>query len=675
MFVPPPVDDDDIQWACEVIGLLATAFTGTDGTDPRAEVLLSNETLDIEACPGSGKTTLLVAKLAILARKWNARRSGICVLSHTNAARREIERCLGRTAEGTKLLSYPHFVGTIHGFVNEFLAMPWLRSLGYPVTAIDDALCEQHRRRLLEQNRFATLNAHANFKERQPHANYVSQWFVSSPEFLVLDDKGEAFFNDPDVASAQQLCRLAKQCTEDGFFRYEELFMWANDLLNKHPEATSAIRQRFPLLFIDEVQDNSEPQSRLLQRVFVEGADPVIRQRYGDSNQAIYAHAQAGGAQSDPFPAEAVRRDIPNSHRFGQQIADIANPFALRPQNLQGVGPPAQMIRSDTAKQHAVLLFNDDSMANVLNCYGSYLVELFSDEELQAGTFTAVGAVHRPGDDTNLPRFVGHYWSEYDHELGYSEPRPNTFHQYVAAGWASIGKSGDLHAVVERIAEGVLRAVQIAEPTTRIGQRKRKHRYVLESLDQTPGLKDRYLSLVLRFVNDEREVTTNEWQENWAPVVLQLAETLGGIDIDPAHLDGFLVWPADAPEEAAARKVRRKDNHYRYPIDAPALRIRVGSIHSVKGETHTATLVLETYYRGHHLSRLKPWLLGANVGGTGQNRTVTSSLRQHYVAFTRPTHLLCIAMRDDLTAAEIQTLKERTWRVGRVQNGGGIEWL
>ena len=675
MFVPPPIDEEDIQWACEILGLPPTAFSGPDGTDPRNAVLLSNETLDIEACPGSGKTTLLVAKLAIQARKWKSRRSGICVLSHTNAARREIERCLGQTAEGTKLLSYPHFVGTIHGFVNVFLAIPWLRSLGYPITTIDAGLCEQHRRRLLDQNQFTALRNHVGFKEQNPNVNYVGNWHVASPDFLVLKDNGDEFFNNPNLASAQQLARLAKQCAEDGFYRYEELFMWAEDLLDKSPNAIDTIRQRFPLLFIDEVQDNSEPQSRLLQRIFVDGDSPVVRQRYGDSNQAIYAHTQAKGAQSDPFPVDAVRRDIPNSHRFGQQIADLANPLGLNAQGLQGLGPPEHTIQSDTAQGHAVLLFDDDRVTNVLDCYGAYLRDLFSETELEAGTFTAVGAVHRPGEDTNVPRFVAHYWLDYDYELSMAEPRPKTFHQYVAAGWNSAGDYGDVHSVVERIADAVLRSAQIAAPTAITGQRRRKHRFILESLAQLPDLKARYLDLVLRFISDEREIETVEWQDVWVPVILQLVETFAAADVNPAHLVDFLIWPSDLPQEEAVRKIRRKDNFYKYIDDESAVTIRVGSIHSVKGETHTATLVLETYFRDHHLSRLKPWLLGAKSGGAGQGKIITSSLKQHYVAFTRPTHLLCVAMRDDLAAGEIQALKDRTWRVGRVQEGGGIAWL
>ena len=136
-FELPTVTDEDICRASRLLGLPVDAFYGTDGTDPRQEVLKCMDSVDVAACPGSGKTTLLVAKLAILAEKWQYRTRGICVLSHTNAARHEIEKHLGNTAAGRRLLDYPHYIGTIHGFVNEFLAAPWLRSRGYTIKMID----------------------------------------------------------------------------------------------------------------------------------------------------------------------------------------------------------------------------------------------------------------------------------------------------------------------------------------------------------------------------------------------------------------------------------------------------------------------------------------------------------------------------------------------------------
>lgn len=676
MFEPPAIDDDDIQWACQVLGLPETAFSGIDGTDPRLEVLRSLETFDIEACPGSGKTTLLVAKLAILARKWNQRRSGVCVLSHTNAARREIERCLGSMVEGARLLSYPHFVGTIHRFVNEFLAIPWLRSLGYPITTIDDDYCEQHRRRLLSLNMYTALRTNVTRKEQNSNLNIVSNWYVASPDFNVLKANGTSHFRDSRRPAARQLVALAKRCAEQGFYRFDEMFMWAHDLLDKHPEFTTAIRQRFPLLYIDEVQDNSELQSRLLYRIFIEGDNPTTRQRYGDSNQAIYAHAaQVRGADSDPFPNDAIRRDIPNSHRFGQEIADFADPLGLRPQNLQGVGPPTHTIQSDSSRQHAVFLFSDATITNVLDTYAAHLQSLFSEDELEHGTFTAVGSVHRPGADDNSPRFVGHYWPDYDYELSSAEPRPNTFHQYVAAGWNKVDEYGDVHTVVERIAEAILRVVQIVDPSLKMGNRRRKHRHLHNLLADNQELKSSYLRLLMRFIDDTRNIETTEWQQTWCPIVVELAEAIGEIDVTPGRVAEFLDWPAVQAEEQRRRRVQRRDNYYRFPPEAPTHKIRVGSIHSVKGETHTTTLILDTYYFAHHLRELRPWLLGQKTGQGTERIRMLSRLKQHYVAFTRPTHLLCLAMRDNFSAVEIDSLKNRSWRVSRIQEDGGITWL
>ncbi len=144
-FEPPMITDSDVEWATRILGLPENAFCGPDGTDPRREVLKDMTSIEVSACPGSGKTTLLVAKLAILANKWKYRTKGICVLSHTNAARDEIETRLGHSAVGRHLLAYPHFIGTIHGFVNEYIALPWLRSQGYPIRLIDTEICENRR--------------------------------------------------------------------------------------------------------------------------------------------------------------------------------------------------------------------------------------------------------------------------------------------------------------------------------------------------------------------------------------------------------------------------------------------------------------------------------------------------------------------------------------------------
>jgi len=669
-FALPEIDEADAAWVCERLGLPANAFLGADGTDPRQSILKSNAVLDIEACPGSGKTTLLVAKLAILARKWSDPRRGICVLSHTNVARREIEETLGSTPEGRRLLAYPHYIGTIHGFVNEFLAVPWLRSLGFPATTIDDQQCEQHRRRLLQLNQFAKLRGYVQNKEANPQTKVVSNWHVSDPAFRVVKENGQPEFTGTGAA-AQQLPLLAKKCAKDGYHRYREMFMWADDLLDKHPEVSVALRQRFPMLFIDEVQDNNEQQSAILHRVFIEGDRVAVRQRYGDSNQAIYNHTEEKGAVSDVFPQEDVRRDVPNSLRFGQQIADFANPLALVPPGLVGQGPTTSLITSDTQGRNAIFLFAEDTIGRVLPTYATYLAELFTETERRAGTFTAVGGVHRPTGDDQLPRHVGHYWPAYDYQISASEPKPSTFYQYVTAGRKGTGETGEAHFAVEKIAEGIIRLARRANTAARLPSRRRKHAQILEAINDNSELRAQYLRLIAELSDPRLNLETARWEASWRAVLVEVASVVAKTAVAAATFAEFLAWPSPGPAGETARP--RGDNFYRAE-NVGDLAIRVGSIHGVKGETHTATLVLDTYFHGHNLQRLKPWLLGQNIGrGTALARD-QARLKQHYVAMTRPTHLLCLAMKDTFSQQEIGTLKGRGWRVGRVANAT-VQWL
>lgn len=668
--------EDDVLWVCDVLGLPRTAFGGQQGKDPRLEILGSTDTLDIAACPGSGKTTLLVAKLAILARKWTQARRGFCVLSHTNVARREIEKRLGDTYEGKRLLKYPHFVGTIHGFVNEFMAIPWLRSLGYPVRVIDNDHCERYRRRLLRRAEFSALGNYVKQREASGRINVVSQWRMASPAFDVLKISGKPEFKDSTKPAAKQLRSLSLSCLKSGYYRHDEMFMWAIDLLDKLPKIRTAFRARFPKLFMDEVQDNSEEQSALLFRLFMDGDDPVIRQRFGDANQAIYQNTSQGeGATTDLFPATSVCRDMPSSYRFGPEIARLADPLGLKPQNLRGCGPPLGTMVSDTSGKHTIFLFGVDQLAHVIRAYAAYLLEVFSEQELKDGIFTAVGGVHRPGSEDNMPRCVAQYWSEYDHELANAEPRPGTLIQYIAAGLRLSEASGEAFHVVDKFADGLLSFARLKSPAANFAIRRRKHRYVLELLANHVEARVTYLKLVTLLAVKGSMPTRANWENRWRTEITRLAEVIGG---GKAGQEGsrFLDWQGQTCANEEATMVTRRDNIFRYPTgEAPRVQVRVGSIHSVKGETHTATLVMETFYHGHHLAALRPWLLGQRAGGEKEGVFNTSRLKQHYVAMTRPTHLLCLAMREDgLDIQEMDRLKNRGWRLARVTDGAP-QWL
>lgn len=67
------------------------------------------------------------------------------------------------------------------------------------------------------------------------------------------------------------------------------------------------------------------------------------------------------------------------------------------------------------------------------------------------------------------------------------------------------------------------------------------------------------------------------------------------------------------------------------------------TIHNVKGETHDATLYLETDRQGaSDLNRILPYF---GVGHCGSSNLYDFSRKLAYVGMSRPKKLLCVAMQ------------------------------
>lgn len=635
----------DVESVCSAMGLPADAFLGEDGLDPRFKVICSLDTLDVEACPGSGKTTLLVAKLAILANRWQPRQQGVCVISHTNAARLEIGERLSVGTAAQRLLRYPHFVGTIHSFVNEFLAVPWLRSKGMAIKVIDTELAEKDRWRRLP---FGTRSYLENQNEATPLT------------YTKCDFSGNR--HPSHTKTSQLIQKVCKESTEAGYYCFDEMFVWANELLEKCPEVKEAIRQRFPVLFVDEVQDNSELQSDFIHRLFCADENPVVCQRFGDSNQAIYSGSSATSSSGD-FPS-INRIDLPNSFRFAQSIADCAAPLGLVPQSLIGRGPTLGKVNHPSC-QNAIFLFDDDTVLRVLPEYAEYLIKVFSADALKNGEFTAVAGVHRSDKDDHLPRFMGHYAPLYVSQL-VGQPKPTSLSMYVTCARMELIKSQSTYSVSNRLAEGVLHFLSLGGVVIPYPLRKTPYRYVLEQLAEKELARQQYLDLVellilrkCNLVEDEWLVFSNKFQMIGEAIAEK--EVLGGTE--------FLAWPdLEVVIDEPLHVSQPQANKFQYPEVDPLVSIRLGSIHSVKGETHTATLVLDSFHRTHHLKSLIPWLTRKKPKGAssnvGENASLIERLKLHYVAMTRPSHLLCLAMRkDSLKIREVETLRKLGWAI------------
>lgn len=113
--------------------------------------------------------------------------------------------------------------------------------------------------------------------------------------------------------------------------------------------------------------------------------------------------------------------------------------------------------------------------------------------------------------------------------------------------------------------------------------------------------------------------------------------------------------------------------------DADDIAISIGTVHSVKGMTHCATMYVETSYNNKYESE---YMIEDKTTGRGKNkvRTVTSPFlmqdlqpsgnnaamakRMLYVGFSRPTHLLCYASDKRLWKDDVLLMMEDAgWKV------------
>lgn len=657
-----PVTDDDIAWVCQLMKLRAL-------NAPRRDFLKSLTTVDVSACPGSGKTTLVVAKLAILARKWKINTRGICVLSHTNVAREEIEHRLGSTNVGQRLLNYPHFIDTIHGFVNRFLAIPWLLSAGYRVTAIDNDLTIRVRRRHLGEKNYHRLNSYLEKRFRRFDGLRIGTANFAAP---FVDG---AFPGGPHTDMYKLAASALQHAAEQGYFCYDEIFVLGEALLAQQPALPSILLQRFPCVLVDEMQDTSEQQNNFLRRLFPRDSNSVCVQRVGDPNQAIFE----GGVQpvADTFPDAARCVSIADSFRFDPSIAALATPFAymrVQPAGLNGIrvaDVPGQGL------PHTIFVFPDNDASGVLDAFGRHVIATLPQALIRTSAVTAIGAVHKPFEDVgpghqHYPKTVAHYWAGY--HSGASKPsyRPRTLAEYILTAQAIAQSGGSLNQCVDNFAFGMVHLANLLAGAAHLKARSRQHLQIERRLSGADDAKAIYRSVLTRFLIDRETLTRDVWI-GLCPNLKLLAATLGGGSSGSSAADDFLAWYGTVipPQNVAQDKVNAAaPNRYRYSDGDANVDIRLSSIHMAKGQTHLATLLLETFNQSHFLHSLMPWLLGKQQNGEKcASDKAAQRLLQTYVAMTRPTHLLCLALRNgslgvgEAYASNQEKLIERGWRI------------
>ena len=109
-------------------------------------------------------------------------------------------------------------------------------------------------------------------------------------------------------------------------------------------------------------------------------------------------------------------------------------------------------------------------------------------------------------------------------------------------------------------------------------------------------------------------------------------------------------------------KINIKEN----TVNIHGFDIEIGTIHSAKGETHTATLYLETFYgngnSNYESQRLAEQYKFIDFNKHNKKQHIQST-KMAYVGFSRPTHLLCVAVQKDRYKSHLSDIDTNKWEI------------
>lgn len=271
----------------------------------------------VRATPGSGKTWLVAELIREEVLKWPTRTSGIAALSFTRVGGDEIRKALGYE------LSHPHFVGTIDAFLFRYVVRPFLRrcfpNLANPHLVPGEWGAEHWGKYGLNQD--ATIKGinlfGCVFTSEEAGKEVVAYKPHPTQAVVQLDD-----YKAIEVMKHKQ-----KLWEHWGGLTHSDAALWASKIL-EHETLSPTIRgeliRRFPLIIVDELQDTGYFLGKSILLLLGEAAARGVL--VGDPDQAIYEFSGARPDLFNRFESISGAKTLPlaSSRRCPPAVANAA---------------------------------------------------------------------------------------------------------------------------------------------------------------------------------------------------------------------------------------------------------------------------------------------------------------------------------------------------------------
>jgi len=581
------------------------------------------DSVDVQACPGSGKTTTLAAKLILLSQKIPPSfSSGICIITHTNTAVEEIKDKLGDSAKF--FFRYPNHFGTIQSFVDKYLTIPYYKNRYKSSPKIVD---EYTYHDVLSSLYEMVVTKTADFFERKNiflgdlvynrHNFGISKSLNDTEKFEInglKPETNEKYYNK--ILSAKE------KLLSYGYLTYDEAYSLAFKYIREFPLILDTIRNRFPLVFVDEMQDMETHQSELISTLFSKSS---VIQKIGDINQSIFsARASEDQIEWKPITNEDIQLDI--SNRLSGHVAAVVKDICCQPQEMIG-RVHANPIRP------IVFVFDTSSILLVKDEFAKRVIK---------HKLNKIGNIKVVGSRVSESKLnISSYWPEFNRS--YQKSSFKNLESYLDFLEINLPTMLNAKKAKQIFLDSICESLKLSKIKNPINQSYFTP-FSFQKYLNDAGHTDKILKMNLKFA---------DWILNLKKTISVKSELIAMIRAIIKFFDGqsnnelekfFATSDVELDEEKPEMKV------YQFVEGQESVEIHFDTVHGVKGETHTATLFLETYTRIYDIGgKILDFIIADNLGKAKlrKNNACYKKLPHAYVAMTRATHLLAIAVHKD----------------------------
>ena len=581
----------------------------------RVDILLNfKSSFQVQACPWSWKTTLLVAKLMFLAQTTDFSKESICILTHTNVAideiKKKIKKCNIPWYESFinnlhKIFDYPNFVWTIQSFLDKYLWIPWyIREYWSKPHIIDDDIIKSYLEKQLKYVYY--LDNRQDLKEK------IKNW-----NFNIIKTKFDFDLNLKPTTNTFKSLKTIKerQIKEYKYLKFKEIDYFSLKYLEDSKRIKWLIQKRFKYIFLDENQDTHSLHIEILNKLYENWENNII-QWFWDYNQEIFDD-WIDWWKFSIFWDEKPKK-INNSLRLSSIIAENVKNVCIKPQELKWISWRNIPIY--------FIVFNKNEPEKVIEKYIEIIKKHKKDFKWIEKDDLIFKAIWWTWENNNWKLYIWRYWKNYNN-WKITKHKNNLF-SYFQKWEEKEYKNKWFSMYKDNIIKWILHSFNQNEDF-QIKTNDWKHFSKTTFIEY---LKENslYLEFQKKIYNFSKQIQneTLDWKEvrNY---ILNLEVNSKKI-IDDIFLKNKIFWTPDEFSNLSKDNLHSESDY----------KIQFSTIAKAKWETHTWTLVLDTDFYEQNTSKiLEFW----NLKSKNWKRN-KKGLKNHYVAITRATHLLCIAI-------------------------------